>query len=279
MTALCGRTGQDGQSGQSGLKGLRRPKGSTRDDYQGEIMAADHPLILWPPDKPLSESPGPVVDGAPVGILPAETFAHCDLWRRALDVTRPETPLMATLAMGTSPFLEKSDALRQTLQQAFPDHVVHNWQADMIDREALANALTTGPELAIYTGHGRMNGWSGYQVTKWSTIKQAKKGVPIGALMHFSCSAMAGRKSGESFGAKWVLSGRALSSFGATSAIKTTDLCALIDVFIVVLESRKPRHLGDWLVAVDALLRQSRSLGYLMKTFGKFRLLGAARPF
>ncbi len=253
-------------------------KGSNEDCHQGGILA-DHPLILWPPDKPLSESPGPVADGVPVGILPAETFAQCGLWRQALDATRPEKPFMATLAMGTSPFLEKSDALRGALQLAYPSHIVHKWQADMMDRNALASALTTGPELAIYTGHGRMNCWSGYQVTKWSTIKQAKRDVPIGALMHFSCSAMAGQKSGESFGAKWILSGRALSSFGATSAVKTIDLCALMDVFMVVLESKKPRHLGDWLVEVDALLRKSRTLHYLLTTFGKFRLLGSARAF
>ena len=149
----------------------------------------------------------------------------------------------------------------------------------MIDRENLADCLTSGPELAIYTGHGRASCWSGYQVTRWVTIEQTEKRVPIGTLMHFACGTLAGPKSAESFGAKWVLSGRALASFGATSLIKTTELFALIDLFMTVLLVQKPRHLGDWLVMVDAQLRHSKKLEYLMKTFGKFRLLGSARQF
>ena len=98
-------------------------------DYQWGEIITDHPLIFWPPDKPLSESPGPVVDGIPIGILPVENFAQLDKWQQAWQVKRPPASFMATLAMGASPFLEKIEEIRGALETAFPRQVVHNWQA------------------------------------------------------------------------------------------------------------------------------------------------------
>ena len=241
----------------------------------GRGCSPDQNMILWPPDKPLSESPGPLVDGFPVGILPADSPEQLQTWLAALQVPRPATPFLATMAMGATPFLEKSDSIRDTLQAVFPGKAVHNWQADVIDRNELSGNLTTGPELAVYTGHGRHNCWSGYQVIKWQTIDKAQPHIPIGTLMHFACSTMAGQKSAQSFGAKWVLSGRALSSFGLTGQVKVTVLCKLIDVFLYILSTHKPRHLGEWLVHVDLALKQRPDHADLHEAFGRFRVVGS----
>lgn len=107
-------------------------------------------------------------------------------------------------------------------QSEAPSAPVFWWTADRLIRRDLLTALRNGLGLAIYFGHGRPYGWSGYHGLH-SRHLQFATGRPAGAILSLTCHTAKRHRGQLSFAEMIPLSGLAGAAFGAVQATRTVD--------------------------------------------------------
>lgn len=218
----------------------------------------DGALLVVPRDTEVASAPGPVVDGVPVGVVRADAPADLRPW---LDAVRPPVVHAATwavLAMGKDEFLAPAGALRSGLRGP-PGVCVRDWRADRLDRTALCRRLATGPSLAVYLGHGRPDGWSGYQALRWRHVTAVARRTPAGAVLALACDALAEPTGTVPFLERFVRTGRAGAVVGPVGAVETATLERVATLLGTVLRDDRPATVGALLCGLarraDAPLR------------------------
>lgn len=97
----------------------------------------------------------------------------------------------------------------------------------------LAGLLSRGCALAVYVGHGRSRGWSGYRGFRWRHIEQFEQKRPVGTMVSLSCSSLKQDKN-ESipFGIQRVMEGRDCTFLGAAESVKIPPLEEITQIML-----------------------------------------------
>jgi hypothetical protein len=214
-------------------------------------------LLVVPTGRSLERvAAGPVLDGVPIGLLPADDPGDLDAW---LDSLRPASrPIRAwgVLAMGTDQYLGPAAELHSCLRENVADSsvTVHDWRANRIDRPTLWATLARGPALGIYLGHATPSGWGGYQGCDWTDVTSVSQERSIGALVNLACETLGGQ---ESFGVRFLRSGRARAVIGLSGEVPVDDVCAISRLVGQTLGTDTPVTAGRILATVYASAGES----------------------
>jgi hypothetical protein len=239
---------------------------------------ADAVLLVAPRGRaPARLVPGPVVDGVPVGVVQADGPGELAAWLAAVRQARlPDpAPAWAVLAMAKDQYLGLARRFHSTLRVGVGGRVaVPDWMADRLTGEEAAAALAGGPRLAVYLGHGRSNGWSGYQAFRWTHVAAAPLVRACGTVVGFSCRNLQHLRGALPFGTRWVMEGRAAAFLGAVSDVATEGGFALADELAGELAEGGHATIGAVLAALDRRLAADPALAPAYRELRRFRLIG-----
>jgi hypothetical protein len=153
-------------------------------------------------------------------------------------------------AMGKDVYLDAAAYWLDVLRRDRPDLDVRDVRASVADRDELIAELAAGPELAVYIGHGRPRGWSGYQGVRWHHVAAEQEVRPAGVVVALACDTLTPGRDGVAFGERWVASGRAAAYVGATSPLRIDDGLALQERLARRVAAGCDRDVGALLTAV-----------------------------
>lgn len=207
---------------------VRSPDGNGLADLAGIAGAM---VVTDARTTPRSALPGAfVVAGdrpVPVGVLPAGARDDLAAFVAAAVAVHARPPTCAPIAL----LAQWDTAALRTAQRSL-DLIVGGaprvpgevclWTADRIVRRDVLCALRHGVALALYYGHGRAYGWTGYHGLHTRHLVHAR-GDPAGAIVSLTCSTAARSRSRRSFAERIVLGGIAAASFGAVCPTRTVD--------------------------------------------------------
>ena len=221
---------------------------------------------------------GPCPQGVPVGLLWADHPDELLPWLQAIRETRHQlTPnTYQVLAMWKPFYLMWAKRFVSAITEGFSQNGsrVIPLFADDTSRDALCEALWQGPQMALYVGHGRSRGWSGYRGFRWEHIAEKKQIRPVGSLITLTCDNLKpGREGKASFGVRWVRNGRAGAFFGAIDSIEVKPLETIAQFFLDHFSSGEISTIGQLISNVD---RDVKLYGdhTVRKNWSRFRLLG-----
>ena len=134
-----------------------------------------------------------------------------------------------------------------------------------------------GCSLAVYVGHGRSRGWSGYRGFRWSHMENTVQRKPIGTLISFSCSSLkSDKKNSLPFGLQWILSGRACTILASCGSLQLNALKVIGNIFLESVSSPDVSSIDELLFTMNDKIRSLNNPA-LLKNWGNFRLTG--NPF
>lgn len=221
-----------------------------------QVVREDDPdgvLLVVPPAWPLDAvTPGPVVDGTPVGLLPAADPGAIDGWLGTVGGDPSPVPAWSVLAMGTDRYLEPAGDLYSRLSG--PDGLstvtVHDWRASRIDRPTLCASLGRGPALCVYLGHATAGGWGGYQNCEYRHVAAVERIRPVGTVLSLSCGTLSDGPLGTPFGVRFVGSGRTRTFVGSPGDVSVEGIRAVADVLAEVVLATSPSTVGELLATI-----------------------------
>ena len=148
---------------------------------------------------------GPCVAGMPIGLIPVEDPEELWLWLQVVRDRKISTLKnnYQVLSMWKPFYLNWANrfvtAIRKGLEAK--EASVTPLYADETSRDMLCEALWAGPQLALYIGHGRSRGWSGYRGFRWEHIAAQAQAHPVGSLLTLTCDNLKpGRDGNPGFG-------------------------------------------------------------------------------
>lgn len=257
------------------------------DDLPGSIQQIPHQanhlipgiVAIIPRDSDLQKiGSGPCWDGTPVGLLPVNHPEELIPWFQAIQETRfqPTAPSYQILSMWKPFYIQWANRFVAALKEGLPSNGsnVIPLFADETSRDSLCHALWNGPKLALYVGHGRSRGWSGYRGFRWEHLAAQEQVRPVGALMTITCDNLKPGRAGEmSFGERWVLTGRAGAFFGATDSIKIKPLQTIARSFLSHFSSGEITNLGQLISFVDRDVHDGDDAD-VKANWSRFRIIG-----
>ena len=214
-------------------------------------------LVIASRDNNLNEIiPGPCFQGVPVGILLADHSDELLPWLQAIRDTHLKTTTDSyhVLAMWKPFYLMWANRFVSAMMEGFSQNGsrVIPLFADNTSRDTLCEALWQGPQLALYVGHGRSRGWSGYRGFRWKHIAENKQIRPIGSLITLTCDNLKpGREGKVPFGVRWVLTGRAGAFLGAIDSIEVKPLETIAQFFLDHFASGEITNVGQLISSVN----------------------------
>ncbi|MEE9321329.1 MAG: C25 family cysteine peptidase [Granulosicoccus sp.] len=212
--------------------------------------------------------PAPVVDGRPVAIVQADHCSGIGNYRGSPDATAP----WVVAAMAKDVFLKPTDQWAKILSTS--DRRVLDLRADRARRTDLLQALSAGPRVVLYAGHGRNRGWAGYQALRLAHFTVPERSTParsIGLVVAFACDTLTRTRSRVPFGSELVRRGIVHAYLGAADTIYTADAEALSVVILRVLANDKPTTVLELMRMVD---NQMDTEPAAQAAWRKFRLIG-----
>ena len=163
----------------------------------------------------------------PVGVLPAGAREGLAAFVAAAVAVHARAPAAAPIAL----LAQWDDAALRTARRS-RDLIVAGgapapgelclWSADRIVRRDVLGALRHGVALALYYGHGRAYGWTGYHGLHTRHLVHAR-GEPAGGIVSLTCSTAARMRGQRSFAERIVGDGIAPAAFGAVCPTRTVD--------------------------------------------------------
>ena len=222
--------------------------------------------------------PAPVLNGVPVGIVHASTSEQLKPWLAAVSSSRDAkgNHTWASLAMWKSLYLIWGEHFAEWMQAGAEgtNIKVQKWFADEVSRDDLCQKLAEGPRLAVYLGHGRARGWSGYQGMRWEHVAACNLKRPCGTLVSISCSTLKWKIGEPSFGARWVSEGRACCYVGSVGSVSHKANAAMAEVLGTALASCHPQTVGELLATVSDRLHQSSTPLLAQQAWAAYRIMG-----
>lgn len=146
--------------------------------------------------------------------------------------------------------------------------------ADTTTNSELAEKLSKGCAFAIYVGHGRSRGWSGYRGFRWEHMEKNIQHSPVGTLVSFSCNGLKyDRSSFIPFGLRWVVSGRACTSLTSCGSLKIRPLEKIATTFMECISRTGVLRVDEYLFDINEKLRQMNDPD-VVTNWQQFRLIG-----
>ena len=267
-----------------------RPTGEKpefRDDPYGLALLAkklhgeaDGVLLVTPRNRsPQRTAPAPVVGGLPVGLLLSSRPDDLYPWLNAVRNQELGSPTWAVLSMWRDSYLSLGRRFTRWLRGTNPDSV-EPWLADAISRYELCERLATGPRLALYVGHGRARGLSGYLGLRWHHLVEVREFAPCGTVICFACDTLKGERGILPFGCQWVAAGRAVAYFGSVDAVSIKANTRLAYEAGLVFADGRADRLAELLTILDDRMKTQPSLNDALKAFRTYRVIGnPLQPF
>lgn len=234
----------------------------------GEVKAV---LLVVPrrcaPQKVLS---GPTIAGVPVGLMPANKPEDLTAW--ISNGRRKAGSGAGIMAMWRRSFLVLGSRFHRWME-AGGYSGIEKWFATEMTCRAVCRRLAEGARLVLYLGHGRPEGLSAYMGLRWRDIAAERKFQSCGAMISFACDTLK-RDSEAPFGCRMVSSGRALSYFGSTDAVKLRANAQLAAIAGREFAAGRVHNLAELVRQVDAVTRTSSRLRSAHQALQTFRIIG-----
>ncbi len=148
---------------------------------------------------------------------------------------------------------------------------------DITTNIELANQLSQGCILAIYVGHGRSRGWSGYRGFRWSHISRFNQKKPIGTVISLSCNSVKQDKTQSiPLGIQWVMDGRNCVFLGLTGSVKIRPLEEITRILLECLSVLEIRRVDQLILQLNDRIKKLDKPD-VNSTWTNFRLIG--NPF
>jgi hypothetical protein len=236
-------------------------------------------LLIAPTGRsPARLMPSPVLHGVPVGIAQAESAAQLKPWLHALSATHRavQGTVWAVLAMWKELYLIWGKRFVQWMQRGVHDKEVEvqAWFADTVSRQDLCQRLAAGPQLAVYVGHGRSRGWSGYRGLRWEHVVAVEMRQPCGVLISLACDTLKRTRGVFPFGCQWVSEGRSCSYVGSADRVGYEANAAFAHELGQMFARRHCQTIGQLLREVYEHLEQKPELKKARRAFLTYRLIG-----
>ena len=212
----------------------------------------------------------PMIAGVPVGLMPANE--PDDLMRWLGSRNRRATSGAGIMAMWRRSFLTLGSRFHRWLETGgYPG--VEDWFATEMNCREVCRRMSLGARLVLYLGHGRSEGLSAYMGLRWSDIATHREFRACAAMICFACDTL--KRDGEApFGCRMVSSGRVLSYFGSTGAVKLRANAQLAAIAGQELAAGKVRNLADLARRMDAVTQTTTRLRSASEALQTFRIIG-----
>lgn len=249
-------------------------------DFSQTLSPRSVGILLIAPTRrsPARLVPAPVLHHIPVGIVQAESVAQLKPWLRALSATHTmgQGIIWAVLAMWKEDYLLGGERFTHWMQAGVEGKGidVQKWFADAISRKDVCERLTYGPRLAVYIGHGRARGWSGYRGIRWEHITAIKLREPCGVLMSLACDTLKQARGVIPFGCRWVREGRACSYVGSVDRVNHEANTAFARELGRIIAMQHSRTIGNLLSEVNDRLERDTELAGAKQAFLTYRIMG-----
>lgn len=247
-------------------------------EYIEQLDEKTDGIILIAPNRrsPSRILPASVICGVPCGIMQADKPEELNDWVNSVVNTSDYKGLStwASLAMNKSFFLGWGERYYNYMKAVEPKVKSESWLADNTSRDDLCELLATGPALAVYIGHGRSRGWSGYRALRFNHIAEVPLKKPCGTVISFSCDTLKKENGRVPFGNNWVETGRACSFLGSVVSIGIPANDAFAEVIGKALAHGESETIGQLLVNADKTITANPEVVEARKGFNTYRLVG-----
>jgi hypothetical protein len=152
--------------------------------------------------------------------------------------------------------------------------VVRDRLADHTSREELCAAMARGPRLAVYLGHGRETGWTGYRALRWHHLAAHEQARPCGTVAAFACSTLKRTRGVVPFGTRWAMEGRAGAYFGSVAAVRVEPGFRMAEELGRVLAEGRRQTLGAAVAELHRRLSADPERGAELRELAGFRIIG-----
>ncbi len=164
--------------------------------------------------------------------------------------------------------LRKSRYAKKDVRKHFPDTTTSH---------ELGRKLSKGCALAIYVGHGRSRGWSGYRGFRLHHLDKFKQIAPIGSLISLSCSSLKkDKKDSLPMGLQLIMEGRSCAFLGTWDAVHIVPLRTITKILLDILSQKSQEPIGQVLQKAHQKII-SLNDSHVIENWEKFRLIG--NPF
>lgn len=191
----------------------------------------DAVLLIAPPrraPRTLADSPllaRPDGQEIPIGLLMPRHPQELEIFAAAaakVQLQQKAFPSLALLSQRHPRYKRLGERIEQILAPHRQKIPVFNWSSDLVFQEDLIKGLAAGLGTALYLGHGRPVGWSGYAGLRAHHFTE-KEGHPLGSILSLCCLTASRRKVGRSFSETLVLKGHTASCLAAVVPTLHTD--------------------------------------------------------
>jgi len=163
---------------------------------------------------------------------------------------------------------------RHLLEKRYKEKEVFKYLADTTTRLELAKKLSSGCSLAIYVGHGRSRGWSGYRGFRWKHIEKFEQKIPIGNMISLSCSSLKHDKEFSlPFGLQWVMEGRCCAFIGTWDSVQIKPLAVITNIFLKCMANSEICNINQLIISMNNQIVNLNN-DDVSANWSKFKLIG-----
>ena len=219
------------------------------------------------------------VDDLVLSLVFYKTVADIVNWMMAIKLySKVQPQKVLTLAMMKPLYMKWGEKIYQCLRRhRYNKGQVKRHFADTTTNVELGHKLSRGCTLAIYVGHGRSRGWSGYRGFRWRHLEQFKQTVPIGSLISLSCNSLLhDKKESLPMGLQLIMEGRSCTFFGTWDSVHIVPLRTITKILLAIFTNAQKVTVGELIAdAHSQVLALNDAL--VLENWLKFRLIGS--PF
>jgi hypothetical protein len=204
--------------------------------------------------------------------------SHKDInqWISALkSFSQKRNKSVLVLGMMKPFYLKWGEKIFQSFRdKRYRENNVYKHLADTTTRLELSQKLSNGCSLAIYVGHGRSRGWSGYRGFRWKHIERFEQKTPIGNMISLSCSSLKHDKEFSlPFGLQWVMEGRCCTFIGTWDSVQIKPLAVITNIFLKCLANSDIHNINELIVNMNKQI-VSLNNSEVRINWSKFKLIG-----
>lgn len=180
------------------------------------------------------------------------------------------------LAMMKPFYLHWGEKIYQSLRKKCVNEKEHIFKhfADDTTKGELSLYLSQGCSLAIYVGHGRSRGWSGYRGVRWKDVATYPQKKTIGSIISLSCSSLKQDKEFSlPFGLQWVMEGRCSTFLGSIDAVEIKPLAIITEILLKCISKDEIKRMNELIVSLnDEIVKLNNP--DVSRNWESFRLIG-----
>lgn len=197
-----------------------------------------------------SDFPEICLENYVISLVFYKDFSDITNWIKAVDDFSEKKPeKVLALAMMKPFYMKWGEKIYQCLRkERYAKNIVSKHFGDTTTNLELGKKLSKGCNLAVYVGHGRSRGWSGYRGFRWKHLAINKQLAPIGSLISLSCSSlMHDKEMSLPMGLQLIMEGRSCSFLGTWDAVQIVPLRTITTILLDLFSEDRQQPLGELL--------------------------------